>query len=84
MSNESRPTAAATEKPSAASPVIIDLGKKSKKQVKQLRKGKPGKLLDQVREAVETLRAEGAIEANAQPVVIVVRERAEPLGWRGF
>ncbi len=83
MSNDASPNAA-TPTPATASPVIIDLGKKSKKAVKKLRKGKGGKLLDHVRDAVETLRAEGAIDANAQPVIIVVRERPETLGWNGF
>lgn len=55
-------------------PVVLDLGKKSRKQVRRLRKGK-GKLMDKINEVVEELRADGNIAASAQPVIIVVRQR---------
>ena len=37
---------------------------------KVLRKGKPGRLLDRVEETVEHLRENGALAANAQPIVV--------------
>ena len=57
------------------SPIVIDLGKKSRKRVRQLRKGKPGKLTDQVKGAIAHLQSEGVVGAGAQPVIIIVRNR---------
>lgn len=59
-------------------PVLVDLGKKSSKLVKRLRKGK-GKLMDSVAATVQELQAAGQIGANAQPVIIVVTEKSESL-----
>ena len=56
-------------------PVVIDLGKKRRKQVKELCKGEPGKLLNEVRSTIETLRAQNAIASDAQTVIVVVREK---------
>jgi hypothetical protein len=56
-------------------PIVIDLGKKRRKQVKQLRQGKPGKLLHEVRAAIEALQAQNAIAPDAQTVIVVVREK---------
>jgi len=71
----------ASETPAAEvpSPIIIDLGRKRRKHVKALRKGKPGKLLDRVNEVIARLRAEGTIADSAQPVVVVVSERPRGL-----
>ena len=55
--------------------VIVDIGKASRKAVRKLRKGKSGKLLNRVDEAVAHLRENGAIGSDAQVVVIVVRQR---------
>ena len=60
--------------------IIIDLGKKKRKDVKRLRKG-TGKLLDQVKCCVEELRDAGAIEGPAQPVIVVVREKSARTRW---
>ena len=57
-------------------PIIIDLGKKNRKQVRKLRRGKPGRLMDKIKEVlVQSYQAE-AIPAGAQPVVVVVREKS--------
>lgn len=61
-----------------APPVLIDLGKKSKKAVKRLRNGQ-GKLLEEINQAIRELREANKIGANAQPVVVVVREKPESL-----
>lgn len=61
-------------------PIIIDMGKKSRKQVRKLRKGKPGRLMNRVEEALEHLRENGAIDANAQAIVLVVKERTRRRG----
>lgn len=55
-------------------PVVVDLGKQKKKQVKKLRKGQGGLMRD-VQDVIAELRAAGTIEASSQPVVIVVREK---------
>lgn len=67
---------------SDGAPIIVDIGKKRKKQIKQLREGR-GKLMDEVEGLLEELRASGSISASAQPVVIVVREKpkARSLPW---
>ena len=57
-------------------PVIIDLGKKNRKQVRKLRKGKPGRLLRRVEETIEHLRAGGEFGESVRPIVIVVRQKA--------
>jgi Family of unknown function (DUF6200) len=62
--------------------VIVDLGKRqTPKQVRRLRKGR-GKLLQRIDGIVDELVQAGTIKANAQPVVIVVREEPRlPLAW---
>lgn len=59
--------------------VIIDLGEHARKKVKRLRKGK-GRLMEKVEDAVEQLKAEGVLAANAQTVVVVVREEPSLAG----
>jgi hypothetical protein len=60
--------------------VVVDLGKRqSRKQVKRLRKGR-GKLVRRIDEIVAELVETGTVKADAQPVVVVVREET-PLPW---
>ena len=63
----------------------VDLGTKRRKRVKQLRDGR-GKLMDRVREVVEELRTEGTLAANAQPVLVIIRQRRKKrsAGGMGF
>jgi hypothetical protein len=66
-------------KPEAAAasdhdPILIDLGRKSRKNIKRLRNGE-GKLRAEVQETINELKAKGAISPSAQPVIIVVREK---------
>jgi hypothetical protein len=56
-------------------PVVLDLGKRRRKQIRQLRRGR-GKLLDDVNGAVEELRTAGTVSGDAQPVIVVVRQRS--------
>lgn len=56
-------------------PIIVDMGKKSRKDIRKLRKGKPGKLMRRVAETLDHLKENGALAADAQPVVIVIRQR---------
>jgi hypothetical protein len=66
-----------------ADPIIVDLGKKRRKHIKALRKGKPGPLLTRIQEAIGALEADGTIAAGAQPIIVVVRERPRKPGWLG-
>lgn len=76
------PSKSDTAKSTAIEPIIINLGKKNRRQVRKLRRGKPGRLLDRVQEAIEQLRATGDMAAGTKPVVIVIRERAKNRGRR--
>jgi hypothetical protein len=55
-------------------PAVVDLGKQRRRRIKQLRRG-AGKLMDEVSRTVDELRASGAIAADAQAVVFVVRQK---------
>jgi len=55
-----------------AHPMFIDLGKKSAKAVRRLRKGR-GRLLEDVRETLQELQASGRVAENAQPVIVIIR-----------
>lgn len=71
---------AATPAPAAAAPelrepIIIDMGKKKRRQVRKLAKGRDCSLLDRVKGAIEEAIAAKAIPANVQPVVVVVKAK---------
>lgn len=63
-----------TDTPERSAPVVLDLGKQRRKQIKQLRRGE-GRLLDDINGAIEELRTVGTLGASTQPVVIIVREK---------
>lgn len=67
-----------TDTTERSAPVVLDLGKHRRKQIKQLRRGE-GRLLDDINGAIDELRTVGTIGAAAQPVVIIVREKARKL-----
>jgi hypothetical protein len=75
--------AAHTSTPATASPapVVLDLGKRRRKQINQLRRGK-GKLLDDINGAVEELRTAGTLSGDAHPVIVVVQKKRRRA--RGF
>lgn len=56
-------------------PVVIDLGKKKRKQVKQLREGR-GKLVGTVEDVIAGLRERGQVAPDAQPIIVVVERRS--------
>jgi hypothetical protein len=67
----------ATAKPQL---VLVDLSRRqTPKQIKRLRKGR-GTLITRIDEIVEELVQSGTVKADAQPVVIVVREKVS-LPW---
>ena len=56
--------------------VVVDLGIKRPKLLKQLRRGK-GKLITDVKRCIDELAASGAVSGAVQPVIVVVRERSD-------
>ena len=60
---------ATTDKPI----VVVDLGRKAKKQIKRLRNGH-GRLMDRVVTTVDQLQGDGEIHQDHQIVVVVVRQ----------
>ena len=63
-------------------PFLVDLGKHKRKDIKQLCDGS-GPLVGEVASCLRELRESGQIAADAQPVVIVVRERKrKSVFWR--
>ena len=67
----------------ASSTIIVDIGKRKRKAVKQLRRGK-GKLMHRVQETIEDLKANGEIDPSAQTVVVVVEKKSRRVGLKGF
>lgn len=66
---------------SANAPVIVDLGVKSRKKIKKLKKGQ-GPLFVDLLEAVEELKADGIVAPGAQIVIAVVKQKPEvPTLW---
>jgi hypothetical protein len=64
----------AEDKKLETSPVIVDLGKRKKKEVKRLRQG-GGNLMEEVQGCLDELAASGTITKDAQPVILIVREK---------
>ena len=61
--------------------VVVDLGKKKRKQVKKLRKGE-GRLMHKVHEVVAALREDGTSKPG-DTIVVVVERRAEfPMNFK--
>ena len=65
-----------------AAPIIVDMGKKDRKQIRKLTKGKPGRLMRRLEETLDHLRENGALADGAQPVVIVIRQKPRKRGKR--
>lgn len=56
-------------------PTVIDLGKKSRKRVRRLRKGKPSNLMAKVQQVLEQMKEAGAVPASSHAVIVIIRER---------
>lgn len=65
-----------TATPSKDRTVVIDLGKKKRKQVNKLRKGE-GALMDKLGDVLAELREQGQIRENADTVVVVVEKKTK-------
>ena len=68
---------------SARQPVLIDLGKKKRKNVKKLRRGN-GPLMRAVDQALAELRASGRVDNGGQDVIVLVREKRRRRDSWGF
>ncbi len=67
--------AAAAAPPEVREPIVIDMGKKKRRQVRKLRKGRDCSLMERITDAIQEGIAAKAIPANAQPVIVVVKEK---------
>jgi len=56
-------------------PIIIDLGKKNRKQIRKLRKGKQCRLLTRVEDTIQRLSENPELGGGSRPIVVVVRQR---------
>ena len=67
-------------------PIVVDLGKKSRKQIKSLKRGK-GKLMNDVAAAMEEVKTNLGPEAVGKefvPVVIIYRKKDRGRGGRSW
>jgi hypothetical protein len=55
-------------------PILVDLGRKKRKDIKRLRDGE-GRLMTEVQDTLDELKSNGSISENAQPIIIIVREK---------
>ena len=62
------------EEKSGAKTVVIDIGKRKRKAVRRLRKGR-GKLVDRVQNVIDDLREAGEIGADSDTVVVIVEKK---------
>ncbi len=58
----------------AGSTIVLDLGKRSKKQIKRLRRG-GGRLTAKIDDTIEQLRADGELAGGGDVVVVVVKQK---------
>lgn len=73
-----------TSSSAAARPVVVDLGKRKRRLIKELRQG-GGPLMDEVMETVRQVRAELGEGARAQtPIVILYERRRKKRGGRSL
>ncbi len=67
----------------AGAPLVVDLGRKKAKELKKLRKGE-GPLMDEVLQLLDQLRADGRLQPEATPVVMVVKQKARNRSMLGL
>ena len=60
---------------------VIDLGEHTRQRVRRLRRGE-GRLMERVEDAIVALQENGVLGADAQTVVVVVRQEPTALFWR--
>ena len=57
----------------SGSPIIVKLGRQSRKRIKGLGKGR-GKLFAEVLQTIEELQKSGQISGSVQPLIFVVKQ----------
>lgn len=57
---------------------LVDLGRRNRKDIDRLRKGR-GPLMEDVEDAIQELRDNEALPADARPVIVVVAEKRAKL-----
>jgi len=60
--------------------VVVDIGKRKRKQVRDLKKGS-GKLVGRIEEAIAQMKTDGTLGPAAQTVVVIVEKKRRPVGW---
>ena len=66
--------------PAQSNVLIVDMGKRKKKDIKRLRRGR-GKLMDRISNTMGQLKEEGEIPEGSPVVVVLVREKRKKSGW---
>lgn len=62
-------------------PIIVDIGKRRRKQIRGLRRGK-GKLMTRMNDLLGEMKKNGTFSGSAQPVIVVVQQkRKRKKGW---
>jgi hypothetical protein len=64
-------------KTSEIAPVVVDLGKKKKKDIRDLKRGE-GKLMEDVHKVIEQIRANSSELVGKELVPVVILYRKEP------
>jgi hypothetical protein len=67
----------AAAKTSEIAPVVVDLGKKKKKDIRDLKRGE-GKLMEDVHKVIEQIRANSSELVGKELVPVVILYRKEP------
>lgn len=57
-------------------PVIVEFGKRSKKQIRKLRSGR-GRIMRDIESVLDELRSSGELDEDTRVLVAVVKERPE-------
>lgn len=58
----------------SSNPIVIDLGKRKRKDVKKLHEGE-GALMDKIGDCVNELKSSKEISPDAQVVIVIVKEK---------
>ena len=74
MSTHPEAEAAQTSETPDSRMLIVDIGKRRRKQLRQLRKGR-GPLTDRIERTLAQLKVDGVLEEGAQTVVVVVERK---------
>lgn len=66
----------------AGRPFVLHFGKTRKKHIKRLKKGQ-GRLMDEVKIAVESIRNQSTFDHTKElvPIVIIYRQKSKKKGW---